>query len=938
MERLLVDFPLNPTLFRALRGNVLWARGDYEQAASEYRLALTQPSDEQALLANNLGAILLDAGSDAASAELGQAVQLLGGQDRGELRFNLALLAHREGRIEDAMTELEQARNLLEPNVPLLAALTEAYRNTGRLADAQQTLEAATRQTGRDDDLAPSTFRPLFQQYLSSIVQEQRGLLELAQAVDAYGPLTWQLEIASLQPRAEFAASVDALRDATGKGDDLIRGWRRISAGATDEANITGLVAIGQAQQAEQVLNRQRYHLALALIESGRTDLNRAPGLLSAINDALFGSGTHITEAQTLLTTLTILEPMDTAVLIADARLARLRNNYAKADQLYDRIISLAPQQPEGYYGNGLVDRNNGDRGAARQRMFEAIERNSNFYPARYTLIQIAEEEGDWPTVLEQARILVEQRPGFERELNLAVALRRSGPSGFDEAEQILVRLSETDQAPVERNRAQALIELGYLHRDADRPAEALRAFEDARRADPNSALAAYELGQMLLAQEDYTAAAEQLQNVVNNDNQHVAAHVALADLYRERLEQPNTAITHYRRALDTRTANADQLMRIGEGLFVLNQTEPAADALRRAAEQEPNNPQLLHSLAQANLRLGRLDAAAQAEQRVLELTAERATDEQRRLSAAALVGLGDVERLRQNGISPQRQNFGPAIDYYNQALALDPNQVDAIIGLGLVAVAQNNWAVALGHFERANQLPNANEDPQARFWLAEALLRRPDPQRASEIYAQSLEITQQVDFPEAWFGLAQAQYATGDISTASQSLDIALEQRPNYAEALLFRGKLLEEQGRVDEALDAYSASINANNRIAETYYRRGQLYTQQLNYDRAASDFRRATELQPNFAEAFYWLGRSYFAQERMTQALDSFQQAIASRGGIYPEARLHQGLAEEAMQQFSAAAESFRSVIQNDQLSEWADQARLELEQVQEIINNQ
>lgn len=928
MGRLLETYPLNAALPRAVRGNVLWARGDYEAAAGEYRRALAQPSDEQALLANNLAAILLDAGSDQALGAMGEAAQMLAGNDLGELRFNLGLLAQREGRTQEAVSELEQARNLLMPNSPLLLALADAYRENGQLQNTVQTLNAAERQIDGDVANTPATLRPLLQRHLGAGLQEQRGLLELAQVVQARGPLTWELEIAPVQPPRTFNGAINRLRSATRTSEELMSAWRSRSAADAAAQNGAGLVALGQAQKAERNLNRQRYHLALGLIETGRADLNRAPGLFAGFVDALFGTGTPLSEGQSLLRTGLVFEPNNTAFLIADARLSRMRGDGERARQHYAQVINRAPAQPEGYYGSGLLAANADNRAEARQLMVQALERSATFFPARIALAELAEQDGDWPVALDQLRTLVQQRPGVDTELALAEALRRSGPAGFAEASMILTGPGHTRHAP-------SLIELGRLYRAANQLDQAARVYTEARRADPNSATAAFELGEVLAAQGDYSAAGRQFQFAINNDARHTGAYLALADLYRGPLAQPAAADEQYRRALDTGVTDVDQLMRIGVGLLERGYPEPASRAFLRAAEQQGDNPLILHRLAQAQRALNNLDGAAAAEQRVLELTANAADDVTRQLRAAALVGMGDIERLRQRGIEARRQNFNPAIERYNQALILDPNHVEAAVGLGLVAVAQDNWAVALGHFERANTFPGGADNATAQFWLAEALLRQPNLQRAAQAYVSTLQLRS--DFPEAWLGLAQVQRDLNDSAAAAASLDEALRLRPRYAEALLLRGKLLEEQGRIREARTAYNDSIAANNRIAETYYRRGMIYLQELDYNRASDDLRRATELQPNFAEAHYWLGRAYFAQEQLNPALTSFQQAIAARGGNYPEARLYQGLVEEAQKRFEAAAASFQAVIQSDELSQWASRARLELEQIRHAVES-
>src|SRR5262249_9463784 len=95
LDLLLGEYPdLGSALPRALRGNILWARGAYQEAAAEYRRALSsRPAPEgpqAARLYTSLGAILQDAGdTSAARSALNEAKRSLAGSDLSALRYNL---------------------------------------------------------------------------------------------------------------------------------------------------------------------------------------------------------------------------------------------------------------------------------------------------------------------------------------------------------------------------------------------------------------------------------------------------------------------------------------------------------------------------------------------------------------------------------------------------------------------------------------------------------------------------------------------------------------------------------------------------------------------------------------------------------------------------------------------------------------------------------
>jgi Tfp pilus assembly protein PilF len=153
-------------------------------------------------------------------------------------------------------------------------------------------------------------------------------------------------------------------------------------------------------------------------------------------------------------------------------------------------------------------------------------------------------------------------------------------------------------------------------------------------------------------------------------------------------------------------------------------------------------------------------------------------------------------------------------------------------------------------------------------------------------------------DYPEAYFGLAQAQIALEQFDLARKNLDSALVLQPNYADALLLSGKLYEQQGDDTAAIRAYSAAISANSKLAEPPYRRALLYIRHDRLDEATRDLESAIKIQPNFSEAHYWLGRAYLAQGNPKAAQSEFKLAIEQHGGTYAEATFYLGVATEQL----------------------------------------
>lgn len=905
LGQLLENYPaLAPPLPRALRGNVLWARGFYGDAAQEYRLALAAPADEQALLANNLGAILLDANDPAALAAFQEAVRLLDGRDLGELRYNLAGLALREGRNADAIADLEQARNLVTPTAPMLLDLVRAYRESGQLDQATATLAQAAERARIDIDATAAAYRTMTSQRYEAALGEQRVLLELAAALGARGELLWELEVTEplaanllndLRRRLDVAADLSEVQ---------VANWRQRAAtdGATQVGG--GAVATGQAERAELGTDRQRFFQAVVETELSRLQRGRPRSAWGA----LFGGRSADSQIEAL-ETLQRRYPENPQIANALGRGRRLLGDQDGADAAFDAAVRLAPQAPEGYFGRGAVARARGDLARAVELYRVALERNSRFFPAHYELAAIAEELGDYAAAVRERRVLNQLRPGVASAVALGQSLRLSGPDGFGEAEQVLIPLSGSN--------ASAAIELARLYNDAGRPEAAVSAYQDAMRIDEGSATAAFELGETLVAREQFEEAERALSRAVRLDPENVDARLALADLYRGPLGDRQRAAAEYRQALASGVDNLADLEKIGDAALEAGDVRQAIDAFNRAVELEPNNPLFHLKLGRAYFAADRPGPAAEQANSALALSGD--LGQQAEIQSL----LGDVAR--------QRGDTPGATAAYSQALQLNPNLLAAQLGLGLVAVGQGNWGVATGYFRTAVGLPGGESDATSQFWYAEALLRQGDLPGATAAYNRAIALRN--DFPAAYLGLAQVRYAQGGPNAASEALaivDTAIDQKADFAEALLFQGKLLQELGRTNEAEAAYNASIRWNNQLPEAAFRRGMIELQSSRYDDAARDLRRALQLQPNFPEAAYWLGRSYYAEGRLEPALQAFQQAV-SLNGNYIDAVFYVGLVSEDLGRTVEAISAYQTVIAIDPNGELAGRARTQIDRL-------
>lgn len=133
----------------------------------------------------------------------------------------------------------------------------------------------------------------------------------------------------------------------------------------------------------------------------------------------------------------------------------------------------------------------------------------------------------------------------------------------------------------------------------------------------------------------------------------------------------------------------------------------------RKALAANPNLPGIHYELAEALRVSADLKQRAEAEQQYKLAVAKNASDEK------ALERLGDI--------AADKGDLDGAAVYYNKALALAPNDADALLGMARVCTEQNNPRSALPLLERVVANDPTNAQGHYRLSLVYRKLNRPE-------------------------------------------------------------------------------------------------------------------------------------------------------------------------------------------------------------------
>jgi len=193
------------------------------------------------------------------------------------------------------------------------------------------------------------------------------------------------------------------------------------------------------------------------------------------------------------------------------------------------------------------------------------------------------------------------------------------------------------------------------------------------------------------------------------------------------------------------------------------------------------------------------------------------------------------------------------SIEYYNQAIQIDPGYALAYSGLADCYLVLPDYS----------DVPSKEAHPKSKAAALEAL-------QLDETLAEAHAALGGVKIDSEW-----------DFVGAENELKRAIELNPNYATAHHWYAQYLSVMGRHEEAvkeikraqeLDPLSLIINAV---------LGDTYTKARRYDEAILQLRKTIEMDQNFSRAYRYLGNAYVEKGMFAEAIAAFQTA-ATLGG--------------------------------------------------------
>jgi predicted O-linked N-acetylglucosamine transferase (SPINDLY family) len=298
------------------------------------------------------------------------------------------------------------------------------------------------------------------------------------------------------------------------------------------------------------------------------------------------------------------------------------------------------------------------------------------------------------------------------------------------------------------------------------------------------------------------------------------------------------------------------------------------------------------------------------------------------------------AEALSQGTRHQQAGRLAEAEQLYRQVLACEPNNVDALHLMGLLAMQSGQFEPAIELINRAIRLDRS----QAAFYanLGEANRHLKRHVEAIENYRKALKLQPDLGNVHSLLGLllrnegkldesvsvlrealrlrpednlarirlGQALQDQNKLSEAEACFRRVLRSDPHAVEAQFSLGSVLQTQGKLDEATACYRAALALKPDYADAHINLGTILQQQSIYDEAAEHFQAAVQLNPGFATAHMNLGTNFQARGQLAEAIGCYRRALELEPGnplalnALGSALVRQGRSDDALASFEEA----------------------------------
>jgi len=254
-----------------------------------------------------------------------------------------------------------------------------------------------------------------------------------------------------------------------------------------------------------------------------------------------------------------------------------------------------------------------------------------------------------------------------------------------------------------------------------------------------------------------------------------------------------------------------------------------------------------------------------------------------------------------------QARYWADNVTLFSRAVAVTTDNDVAQFNLGIALKRAGRVDEAEAHFLEATRL--RRHYVNALIYLGIIAYDRQDHEKAAAYYEEALNgPATHPNYPDAWTNLGVVRYAQGRLDEAVTAYTKSLQLRPGHADTHCNLGVALRARGHLDEAEAAFQEALRLRPGHATARSQLEGLLTAQ-----ALAPAAPALKM-PGTADECYRLGNGYADKKQFAEAARCFEEALRLNPG-HVGARIHLGNSLAAQGKLRPAADEFRRVLDEE-----------------------
>lgn len=212
-------------------------------------------------------------------------------------------------------------------------------------------------------------------------------------------------------------------------------------------------------------------------------------------------------------------------------------------------------------------------------------------------------------------------------------------------------------------------------------------------------------------------------------------------------------------------------------------------------------------------------------------------------------------------------------LSQYEREVKKDPTNVQRIIRLALAEFYIEDYEATIENCNRALEINPGTQ--WAYFLRGNAYAMINELRRSLRDYYSFIEFID--DFPLLYLNRGIVNIHLNNDFEALQDFDRAIKLRPDLFKAVYFKGKILGENGQLDEAIELLSSVIENEPDNFGAKVHRGLFYKQKNDYIEALSDYDEVLKFNTGMARAYHNRGNLKVMINDLKGAWDDYDMAI-------------------------------------------------------------